>query len=197
MSIELSGLPYAADALQPHVSEQTLNIHHGKHHKGYVDKLNKAIKGSQYDDQPLETIISNAHQNEDTGVFNNAAQIWNHAFLWQSMSPDGGGDPTGALGDAIQSSFGDFDSFRGAFAAAAKGQFGSGWAWLLKTPDGLEIATTGNAGTPVIGQNTALLTLDVWEHAYYLDYQNDRGAYIETFLQHLVNWEFAAANFDG
>jgi len=194
MTIDFPDLPYPADALQPHVSAQTLKIHHGKHHKGYVDKLNAAIAGTRYENQSIETIVASAHQEGDTGVFNNAAQAWNHTFLWQSMSPDGGGDPTGSLAEAVKSRFGGFDDFREAFATAAKGQFGSGWAWLVQTPDGLEIVSTGNADTPVTGKNTPLLTLDVWEHAYYLDYQNERAAYIEAFLQHLINWEFAAQN---
>ena len=194
MSIELPDLPYAADALEPHVSAKTLGFHHGKHHKAYVDKLNAAIAGTRYENQSIETIVASAHQEGDTGVFNNAAQAWNHTFLWQSMSPDGGGDPTGSLAEAVKSRFGGFDDFREAFATAAKGQFGSGWAWLVQTPDGLEIVSTGNADTPVTGKNTPLLTLDVWEHAYYLDYQNERAAYIEAFLQHLINWEFAAQN---
>jgi Fe-Mn family superoxide dismutase len=195
MSIEFSDLPYATDALQPHISSQTLETHHGKHHKGYVDKLNAAIAGTRYEDQSLEEIITSAHEHEDIGVFNNAAQAWNHEFLWQSMSPDGGGDPTGSLADAITSRFGSCEDFREAFRTAAKGQFGSGWAWLVNTPDGLEVVSTGNADTPVTGRNTPLLTLDVWEHAYYLDYQNKRAAYIDAFLQHLVNWEFADRNF--
>lgn len=195
MTIDLPDLPYPADALQPHISSQTLEIHHGKHHKGYVDKLNAAIAGTTYENQSAESIITSAHQKEDTGVFNNAAQAWNHTFLWQSMSPDGGGDPSGSLAEAVKSRFGGFDDFRKAFATAAKGQFGSGWTWLVQTSDGLEIVSTGNADTPVTGKDTPLLTLDVWEHAYYLDYQNQRAAYIEAFLQHLINWEFAAQNF--
>ena len=176
MSIDLPQLPYDIDALEPHISARTLEFHHGKHHKAYVDKLNAAIKGSSYETQSLETIIETANDAGDAGVFNNAAQIWNHTFLWHSMSPNGGG-------------------FRDAFKQAAMGQFGSGWAWLVRTKDGVEIVTTGNADTPLVHGTTALLTLDVWEHAYYLDFQNRRDAYIDTFLDSLVNWEFAAQNY--
>lgn len=196
MTIDFPDLPYPADALQPHISSRTLETHHGKHHKGYVDKLNAAIAGTRYENQSLEAIVTSAQQEEDIGIFNNAAQAWNHSFLWQSMSPDGGGNPTGSLADAIESRFGGIDAFHTAFKAAAKGQFGSGWAWLVQSRDGLEIVSTGNADTPVTGKKAPLLTLDVWEHAYYLDYQNQRAAYIDAFLQHLVNWEFAAQNFE-
>ena len=195
MSIALPDLPYPIDALEPSVSARTLEFHHGKHHKAYVDKLNAAIKGTNYETQSLETIIESSHEAGDAGVFNNAAQTWNHTFLWHSMSPVGGGEPTGVLADAINRKFGSFDKFRDAFKQAAMGQFGSGWAWLDRANDGVEIVTTGNADTPIVNGKTPLLTLDVWEHAYYLDFQNQRDAYIDKFLDALANWEFAAANY--
>ena len=196
MSIEFPALPYAIDALEPHVSANTLEFHHGKHHKAYVDKLNAAIAGSSYADQPLEAIIAASHKAGDTAVFNNSAQAWNHTFLWHSMSPNGGGVPSGPLADALNESFGDLASFQAKFKAAAMAQFGSGWAWLVRKGDALEIVTTGNAETPLTDSGfTPLLTLDVWEHAYYLDYQNKRDAYIDTFLGELINWEFAARNY--
>jgi len=195
MSIEFPDLPYAADALEPHISARTFEYHHGKHHKAYVDKLNAAIAGTAYESQSLEEIIEAAYKASDKGVFNNAAQAWNHTFLWHSMSPKGGGAPTGELADAINARFGDLDAFKAAFKAAALGQFGSGWAWLVRTGDGVDIVTTGNADTPLVNGSKALLTLDVWEHAYYLDYQNKRDAYVDVFLNDLVNWEFAAHNF--
>ena len=196
MSIELPDLPYAADALEPHVSAETLGFHHGKHHKAYVDKLNAAIGGTKYEGQALEAIISASHEAADMGVFNNAAQIWNHTFLWNSMSPDGGGEPQGALAEAINASFGDLAGFREKFKASAMGQFGSGWTWLVSKGGALEIVSTGNAETPLTEGINALVTLDVWEHAYYLDYQNRRDAYIDAFLGELINWEFAAKNYD-
>ena len=195
MSIDLPQLPYAIDALEPHISARTLEFHHGKHHKAYVDKLNAAIKGTNYETQALETIIESSNDARDAGVFNNAAQIWNHTFLWHSMSPNGGGEPSSVLATAINAKFGSFDGFRDAFKQAAMGQFGSGWAWLVRTNSGVEIMATGNADTPLVHGKTALLTLDVWEHAYYLDFQNRRDAYIDTFLDSLVNWEFAAKNY--
>lgn len=196
MSIEFPGLPYAANALEPHISAKTLEVHHGKHHKGYVDKLNAAIAGTAYDGQSLAMIVSSSHEASDSGVFNNAAQAWNHAFLWHSMSPSGGGKPAGPLSDAIKHRFGDLAGFRDTFKSSALGQFGSGWTWLVRTAEGVDIVSTGNAETPLTDGATPLLTLDVWEHAYYLDYQNKRDAYIEAFLANLVNWEFAARNFE-
>jgi Fe-Mn family superoxide dismutase len=195
MSIEFPALPYAPDALEPHISARTFEFHHGKHHKAYVDKLNAAIAGTDYESHSLEQIIAAAHEASDNGVFNNAAQAWNHTFLWHSMSPNGGGAPTGALADAINEKFGDLDAFKAAFKAAAMGQFGSGWAWLVRDGDGVDIVTTGNADTPLVHGTKPLLTLDVWEHAYYLDYQNKRDAYVDVFLNDLVNWDFAADNF--
>jgi Fe-Mn family superoxide dismutase len=195
MAIEFPELPYATDALEPHVSARTLEFHHGKHHKAYVDKLNAAIEGTDRDGESLETIIMAAHESSDTAVFNNAAQAWNHTFLWHSMSPEGGGEPKGDLADAIRESFGDVSGFRGQFKSAALGQFGSGWTWLVRTANGLDIVSTGNADSPMVHGLTPLLTLDVWEHAYYLDYQNRRDAYVDTFLDALINWDFAAQNF--
>ena len=195
MSIEFPDLPYASDALEPHISAETLGFHHGKHHKSYVDKLNAAIEGTAYQGQPLEQIIADARAANDQGIFNNSAQSWNHTFLWHSMSPNGGGEPTGALAGGIDDRFGSLGEFRTAFKSAALGQFGSGWTWLVRTTDGLDIISTGNADTPLVHGVTPLLTLDVWEHAYYLDYQNRRDAYIEAFLSHLINWEFAARNY--
>ena len=196
MSIELPELPYAIDALEPHVSANTLEFHHGKHHKAYVDKLNAAIAGTSYEGHSLEAIIGAARDASDAGVFNNAAQTWNHTFLWHSMSPNGGGEPTGPLADAINDRFGDLDGFRSQFKQAAMAQFGSGWTWLVQMADGLEIVSTGNAELPLGNGVTPLLTLDVWEHAYYLDYQNKRDAYVDTFLGELVNWEFASQSFE-
>ena len=194
MTIEFPGLPYVIDALEPHVSARTLEFHHGKHHKAYVDKLNAAIAGTDYENHSLEAIILAAQTAGDKGVFNNAAQAWNHTFLWSSMSPAGGGAPEGALADAIEASFGDLAGFREQFKASAMGQFGSGWTWLVQRGGALEIVSTGNAETPLTDGATPLLTLDVWEHAYYLDYQNKRDAYVDTFLDKLINWEFAAQN---
>ena len=196
MSIEFPALPYASSALAPHISSSTLDFHHGKHHKGYVDKLNTAIVGTAYEGKSLEAIIRNAYEASDTGVFNNSAQAWNHTFLWNSMSPNGGGKSAGPLADAINDRFGNLRGFQAAFKNAALGQFGSGWTWLVRTADGLDIVSTGNADTPLIHGITPLLTLDVWEHAYYLDYQNRRDAYVDAYLSELINWEFAAQNYE-
>ena len=195
MSIEFPDLPYALDALEPHVSARTLGFHHGKHHKGYVDKLNAAIDGTELAELPLEEIIRTSHESGDTGVFNNAAQTWNHTFLWHSMSPNGGGEPSGPLAAAIEERFESLDGFRSRFKASALAQFGSGWTWLVKGENGLDIVNTGNADVPLLYGQTPLLTLDVWEHAYYLDYQNQRNVYVDTFLEHLINWDFAAENY--
>ncbi len=194
MAFKLPDLPYSRDALQPHISENTLNYHYGKHHQGYVNKLNAAVEAdASLAGKSLEDLI----KTQKGGVFNNAAQVWNHTFYWNSMSPNGGGEPTGALGDAIKASFGDYASFKAAFAKAAGGQFGSGWAWLTKDADGtLHIEATSNAGNPMTEGRTPILTCDVWEHAYYLDYQNARGGYVDAFWN-LVNWEFAGKNFAG
>ena len=193
MKHELPDLPYPKDALAPHISEETLEYHYGKHHKGYVDKLNNGIEGTEYADMSLEDIIAKA----DGGVFNNAAQVWNHTFYWNCMSPDGGGEPSGALAEAIDRDFGSFDDFKEHFSDKAATLFGSGWAWLVKTPDGkLAIRQTQNADTPVRGDDTPLMTCDVWEHAYYVDYRNARPSYIDAFWK-LVNWDFVAKNLEG
>ena len=191
MAFALPELPYARDALAPHISEETLDFHYGKHHKTYVDKLNGLVEGTDMADKPLEEVVKNA----DGGVFNNAAQIWNHTFYWHSLSPNGGGAPEGAIGEAIDASFGSFDSFKEKFTASAVNNFGSGWTWLVQNSDGsLAIVNTSNAETPLTDSSvTPLLTVDVWEHAYYIDYRNARPAYMDAFWN-LVNWEFAAAN---
>ena len=195
MSIQFPILPYAINALEPHVSAKTLALHHGRHHKGYVEKLNNAIAGTAYSGKSLEAIIGAAHKASETGIFNNAAQSWNHTFLWSSMSPNGGGEPIGPLADAIDDRFGNMQSFKAEFKAAALAQFGSGWTWLVSTGTELDIVNTGNADTPLLHGGTPLLTLDVWEHAYYLDFQNQRDAYIDAFLNNLINWNFAAENY--
>lgn len=191
MLIELPPLPYAEDALAPHISAETLQYHHGKHHKAYVDKLNAAIEGTPDADKGLEDIVMNS----SGGVFNNAAQIWNHTFYWNSMAPNGGGAPSGAIADAIGSAFGSYDAFREKFAAEAVGHFGSGWAWLVDGGSGLEIITTHDADLPMKHGSKALIACDVWEHAYYIDYRNVRPDYVATFLDHLVNWDFANVLF--
>ncbi|NNE42559.1 MAG: superoxide dismutase [Marinicaulis sp.] len=194
MAIELPPLPYAKNALEPHISERTLDFHYGKHHQGYVTKTNKAIAGTKLDDANLEEIIA-AADGDDQGLFNNAAQVWNHTFYWNSMAPNGGGAPSGDIASAIGDTFGGYDSFKEAFAAAGAGRFGSGWTWLIAKDGKLDVINTLNADTPLTDQSaTPLLTMDVWEHAYYLDYQNGRGTYIDAILDNLVNWDFANAN---
>ena len=196
MTITLPDLPYAKDALAPHISAETLDFHHGKHHNTYVVNLNKLIDGTGYANAALEEIIrDSAGDAGKAGIFNNAAQIWNHTFYWHSMKPNGGGAPTGAVADAINSAFGGMDGFKDAFATAGATQFGSGWAWLVAAGGKLEIRKTPNAETPLTDAGvTPLITMDVWEHAYYLDYQNKRPAYIETFIDKLINWDFANSN---
>ena len=194
MAITLPDLPYARSALAPHISEETLNFHYGKHHQAYVDKTNDAVKGGPLDSASLEEIVREAH-GKDQGLFNNAAQVWNHTFYWNSMKPHGGGAPTGDIADAIKAAFGDYDGFKDAFANAGATQFGSGWAWLVLKDGKLAVTKTLNAETPLTEEGaTPLLTMDVWEHAYYLDYQNARPKYISTFLDSLVNWDFVNAN---
>ncbi len=193
MSIEFTDLPYPKDALEPLVSARTLEFHYGKHHKAYVDKLNAAIDGTDYDSLTLEEVVRRSLAEGKGGIFNNAAQVWNHEFLWKSMSPSAT-EPSAALAAAIENAFGGMDGFREAFKAAALGQFGSGWVWLVATGEDLEIRTTGNADTPLTDDVVPLLTLDVWEHAYYLDFQNERNRYIDAFLDSLINWDFAASN---
>jgi len=195
-AIELPSLPYASDSLEPYISSRTMSFHYGKHHRGYVNNINGFIKGTGLAEYSLEKIIkTSAGDASKVAVFNNAAQVWNHTFYWKSMKPNGGGTPTGLLAGEIASAFGNFENFKEEFATAAATQFASGWAWLVKDGTKLKVVKTGNADTPLVHEQTPLLTIDVWEHAYYLDYQNRRKAYIEAFLAHLVNWDFAAENF--
>jgi len=195
MAFTLPDLPYASDALQPHISAETLGFHHGKHHKAYVDKANAAVEGTDMADMDLEAVIKKSWADKNMGLFNNVGQIWNHTFYWHSMSPNGGGKPTGAIAEAIDASFGSYENFVKEFTTAGVGQFGSGWAWLVKNGDTLEVRKTLNAETPLTEEGvTPLLTMDVWEHAYYLDFQNRRPDYIGAFLENLVNWEYANAN---
>ena len=195
MAIELPPLPYDRTALEPHISGETLDYHYGKHHKAYVDNLNKLIEGTEFADLPLEDII----RKSQGGMFNNAAQVWNHTFYWNCMKPAsgakaGGGEPGGKLMEAITKAFGDFASFKEQFSDNAVKTFGSGWGWLVQRPDGsVALVSTSNAATPLTGEDTALLTCDVWEHAYYIDYRNARPKYVESFWN-LVNWDFVASN---
>ena len=191
MEHTLPPLPYAMDALQPHISKETLEYHYGKHHQAYVTNLNNLIKGTEFENLSLEEIIKKS----SGGVFNNSAQVWNHTFYWNSMAPSGGGDPSGDLAAAIDKSFGSASAFKEELVTKGKGNFGSGWTWLVKDGDGLAVINTDDADTPIKHGKTPLLTVDVWEHAYYLDYQNARPAYLETFVDKLLNWEFAASNF--
>jgi superoxide dismutase, Fe-Mn family len=191
MKFELDPLPYAKTALAPHLTEETLTFHYEKHHQAYVNNLKKLLEGKPEAEKSLEEIVKTS----TGGVFNNAAQVWNHDFYWKSMKPSGGGEPTGALADAIKKDFGSYADFRTQFATAAVGQFGAGWAWLVKDGGSLKITTTSNAETPVTKGQTPLFTADVWEHAYYIDYRNLRAKYLDTFLDKLINWDFAAANF--
>ena len=192
MEHTLPALPYAKTALAPHISEETLDFHYGKHHQTYVTNLNNLIKGTEFENASLEEIIKKSA----AGIYNNSAQIWNHTFFWSSMKPNGGGAPSGALADAINAKWGSFDDFKKAFQASAVGNFGSGWTWLVKKADGsVDIVNMGAAGTPLTTGDKALLTIDVWEHAYYIDYRNARPKYVETFLTSLANWDFASANF--
>ncbi len=192
--LQLPPLPYAPDALEPFISARTMGFHYGKHHQAYVDTLNKLVAGTPWSGQPLEkVVVGSAGTADKAAIFNNAAQAWNHSFFWNSMKPGGGGRPTGRLLDLITKSFGSFDEFKNAFATTAVAQFGSGWVWLVQDGARLQIVKTSNADTPLAHGQTALLTCDVWEHAYYLDYQNRRKDFVQTFLDHLANWEFAAA----
>ncbi len=191
MTHQLPPLPYEKNALAPVISAETLEFHYGKHHQTYVDNLNKLIVGTEFENLTLEEIVKKS----SGGIFNNSAQIWNHTFYWNSLSPKGGGEPTGALAQAINQSFGSFKSFQEKFNQVTVGTFGSGWGWLVKKADGtLEVVSTSNAGCPLTEQKKPLLTCDVWEHAYYIDYRNARAKYVESFWK-LVNWEFAAKNF--
>jgi superoxide dismutase, Fe-Mn family len=195
MAFELPPLPYPKTALAPHMSEQTFDFHHGRHHQAYVTNLNNLIKDSPLASQSLEELIKGSYKDTTkTGVFNNAAQVWNHTFFWSSMKPHGGGAPSGDLAAAITRDCGGLDKFKEQFKATAVGQFGSGWAWLVADKGALKIVGTPNAVTPLAEGQTAILTCDVWEHAYYLDYQNRRPDFVQAFLDHLANWDFAAAN---
>lgn len=190
MAFKLPELPYAMDALQPHISKETLEYHYGKHHNAYVTKLNGLIEGKKQEKMSLEEIITSS----EGGIFNNGAQVWNHTFFWNCMSPNGGGAPKGSLGDAINKNFKSFDEFKAQFSDASATLFGSGWAWLVKNKDGsLKIVQKSNAGNPLTDGQTPLLTLDVWEHAYYIDYRNARPKFIENFWN-LVNWDFVEKN---
>jgi len=189
MAIELPALPYDRTALEPHISGETIDFHYGKHHQAYVTNLNKMIEGTEFADLDLEAIV----RKSQGGMFNNAAQVWNHTFYWSCLKPNGGGEPTGKLAEAITKSFGSFAAFKEQFTQTALTTFGSGWAWLVQRPDGsLALVSTPNAATPLTGTDTALLTCDVWEHAYYVDYRNARPKYVEAFWN-LVNWDFVSS----
>jgi len=197
MAFTLPDLPYAANALEPHISANTFSFHHAKHHNAYVVNLNKLIEGTEHATQSLEEIMkASAGKADKAGIFNNAAQVWNHTFYWHSMKPQGGGKPSGPLAAAIEHDFGSYENFRAEFHAAGVSQFGSGWAWLVLNDGELEVTKTGNADCPLVHGQVPLLTADVWEHAYYIDYQNRRPDYLNTFLDALVNWDFAAENFE-
>ena len=193
MQHQLPPLPYALDALQPHISKETLEFHYGKHHQAYVTNLNNLVKGTEFETAGLEQII----RKSSGGIFNNAAQVWNHTFYWNCLAPRAGGEPKGPLAEAVSRKFGSFGSFKEAFSKSAVGNFGSGWTWLVKKADGsVDLANTSNAATPLTGPDKPLLTCDVWEHAYYVDYRNRRPDYVAAFWN-VVNWEFAAKNFAG
>ena len=192
MEHTLPALPYATDALAPHMSKETFEYHYGKHHQAYATNLNNLIKGTEFENASLEDIV----RKSSGGMFNNAAQVWNHSFFWNCMKPNGGGEPSGALGAAITAKWGSYAAFKEAFTKSAVGNFGSSWTWLVKKADGsVDIVNTSNAATPLTGADKPLLTIDLWEHAYYIDYRNARPKFVETYLNHLVNWDFAARNF--
>ncbi len=191
MEHKLPPLPYPMNALEPHMSKETFEYHYGKHHQAYVTNLNNLIKGTEFENMPLEDII----RKSSGGIFNNAAQVWNHTFFWNCMRPDGGGTPTGAVAKGIDAKWGSYDAFKEAFTKSAVGNFGSGWTWLVQKKDGsFDIVNTSNAATPLTTGDEPMLTIDVWEHAYYIDHRNARPKFVETWLKSLVNWEFAAAN---
>ena len=199
MAYEVPDLPYAYDALEPHIDEATMKLHHDKHHQAYVDKANGALEGTEWEDKPIEEVLQNLDSLDDDKkgvVRNNGGGHANHAFFWKIMSPDGGGEPSGSLGDAINEAFGSFDDFKEKFKEAGIGQFGSGWAWLVKDGDGVAIDKTPNQDTPVMEGKTPIIGIDVWEHAYYLNYQNKRPDYIEAWWN-VVNWDEAQKRFDG
>ncbi|MDB5814365.1 MAG: superoxide dismutase [Rhodocyclales bacterium] len=192
MAHTLPPLPFSKDALAPHMSAETFDYHYSKHHQAYVTNLNNLIPGTEFENAPLEEIIKKS----SGGIYNNSAQVWNHTFFWSCLKPAGGGAPTGKLADAINAKWGSFDAFKEAFTKSAVGNFGSGWTWLVKKSDGsVDIVNMGPAGTPLTTGDKALLTIDVWEHAYYIDYRNARPKFVEVFLNNLANWDFAAANF--
>ena len=193
MAFELPPLPYEKNALEPHMSAETLDFHHGKHHNTYVTNLNNLVPGTEYEGKDLETIIKTS----SGGIFNNAAQVWNHTFFWNCLSPNGGGEPTGELAEAINKAFGSLENFKEEFSKASVTTFGSGWGWLVKKSDGsLAVVSTSNANNPMTEGHTPLLTCDVWEHAYYIDYRNARPKFVEAFWN-IVNWDFVAKNFAG
>jgi len=195
MTIQLPGLPYAETALEPHYSAKTISFHYGKHHKAYVENLNKLSAGTPLEGKSLDEIVkASVGDASRVGMFNNAAQVWNHTFFWNCMKPAGGGRPQGGLARRIDQAFGSYEKFADQFKTAAVGRFGSGWGWLVLDGAALKIVSTANADTPMASKQTALLTVDVWEHAYYLDYQNRRPDFVQAFLDHLVNWEFVTAN---
>jgi Fe-Mn family superoxide dismutase len=195
MAFTLPPLPYTKNALAPHISEQTLEFHYGKHHQTYVTNLNNLVQGTENELKSLEDLIKLSSAKADmVGIFNNAAQVWNHTFFWNCMKPNGGGAPTSVLETKINASFGSYEKFAADFKQAALAQFGSGWAWLVQDGNDLKITKTANADLPMAHNQKALLTCDVWEHAYYLDYQNRRADFVQTFLDHLVNWDFVSQN---
>jgi len=195
MAFTLPTLPYAKNALVPYISEQTIDFHYGKHHQTYVTNLNNLVQASVNEEKTLEELIQMSFSKPDmTGVFNNAAQVWNHTFFWNCMKPNGGGLPTGLIAEKINAAFGSYEKFAAEFKQAALTQFGSGWAWLVQEGDAIKITKTANADLPMVHGQSALLTCDVWEHAYYLDYQNLRADFVQTFLDNLVNWDFVNAN---
>ena len=195
MAVQLPNLPYAENALEPHYSAKTISFHYGKHHKAYVDNLNKLVAGTPLEGKTLEEVVkASAGDSSRVGMFNNAAQVWNHTFFWNCMKPSGGGRPKGDLAQQIDQVFGSYEKFADQFKATAVGRFGSGWGWLVLDGGTLKIVSTANADTPMASKQTALLTVDVWEHAYYLDYQNRRPDFVQAFLDHLTNWDFVAGN---
>jgi superoxide dismutase, Fe-Mn family len=191
---KLPELPYPETGLEPYISSRTLSFHHGKHHQAYVDNTNRLVKGTDMAGLSLEEVVKRSSALKDKGIFNNSAQAWNHAFYWKCMKPKGGGTPTGKLSESLSSAFGSYESFKEAFSRAAATQFGSGWAWLVLDGNSFKVMSTANADTPLAEGKRPLLTIDVWEHAYYLDYQNRRADYIRDFLDHLVNWDFVSKN---
>lgn len=196
MPFELPKLPYEKNALSPHITENTINYHYGKHHQAYVTNLNNLVNGTPLESKTLEEVIKISWSEKKMGIFNNAAQVWNHTFYWNSMKPNGGGKPSGRILSLIERDFGSYENFVTEFKNAGATQFGSGWAWLVIESGKLKVIKTGNAETPITSDSVPLLTMDVWEHAYYLDYQNARPTYIDIFLSHLVNWDFVENNFN-